>query len=172
MIIPTLETPRLLLRGHTREDFEPMAAMWADPQVTRFIGGKPSTREESWHRFLRYAGMWVVLGYGFWVVEEKASGRFAGEMGFADFGREIDPPIDVPEQGWSLAPWAHGKGYATEAVAAALAWGDKNLKSDFMCMISPENAPSIRVAEKAGYQEATRTTYKGAPTVLFRRPTP
>ena len=59
--------------------------MWADPQVTRFIGGKTLTEEESWTKFLRYAGLWPFLGFGYWVVEEKASLAFVGEIGFADF---------------------------------------------------------------------------------------
>lgn len=169
-MVPVLETERLRLRGHALGDFDACAAMWGDPEVTRFIGGKPSTREESWARFLRYAGHWALLGYGFWAIEEKAGGRFLGEGGFADFKREISPAIDAPEQGWVLAPWAHGRGLASEAVAAMLIWGEVHFKRrDFVCIISPENAASIRVAEKAGYREIARTTYKDAPTIMYRR---
>ncbi len=168
---PILETERLRLRGHALSDFDAVAAMWAHPDVVRHITGKPSTREESWARLLRYPGMWALLGYGFWAVEEKASGRFAGEVGFADFKREIEPEIDAPEQGWSMAPWAQGRGYACEALAATIAWGEYHFgRRDFMCIISPDNAPSIRVAVKAGYREIARTTYKDTPTVMFRRP--
>ncbi|MEY2396091.1 MAG: hypothetical protein QOF94_2436, partial [Acidobacteriaceae bacterium] len=52
--VPILETERLRLRGHRLEDFVQCAAMWADPLVIRYIGGKPLTAEESWTRFLRY----------------------------------------------------------------------------------------------------------------------
>lgn len=167
---PTLETERLILRAHTIEDFEASAAMWGEAAVARYIGGRPSTREESWLRLLRYPGLWAFNGYGYWVIVEKASGRYAGEGGFADFKREIAPPFDAPEQGWALAPWAQGKGYAREAVAAQIAWGEAHFKRrDFVCMIAPENAPSIRLAERVGYREYARSTYKGAPTVLFRR---
>jgi RimJ/RimL family protein N-acetyltransferase len=169
-LVPVLETERLRLRGHTLADFDAVAEMWADPIVTRYIGGKPSTREESWARLLRYPGMWALLGYGFWAIEEKASGRFVGEIGFADFQREIEPAIDAPEQGWVLAPWAHGKGYASEALAATIVWGESHLgRRDFVCIISPENLASIRVAEKAGYAKIARTAYKGAETLMFRR---
>lgn len=169
-MVPILETERLRLRGHTAADFETVAAMWADPDVVRYIGGRPSTREESWARLLRYPGMWALLGYGFWAIEEKASGRLAGEGGFADFKRDISPAMDAPEQGWALASWAHGRGYGSEAVAAMIAWGEAHFgRRDFVCIISPENAPSIRVAEKVGYRETARTTYKDAPTVMFRR---
>ncbi|MGE0828272.1 MAG: GNAT family N-acetyltransferase [Hyphomonadaceae bacterium] len=168
---PRLETARLILRAHTIDDFEPMAAMWADPAVTRYIGGRPSARDETWARLLRYIGHWAALGYGFWAIEEKQSGRFLGEAGFADFKRAFDPPMIVPEMGWSLAPAAQGQGYATEAVRAALAWGDAHFgASPTRCIIDPANAASIAVATKCGYREIARTHYKGEPTILFERP--
>lgn len=169
-MVPVLETERLRLRGHAMSDFEAAAAMWAEPDVVRHISGKPSTREESWARMLRYPGHWSLLGYGFWVIEEKASGRFAGEGGFANFMRAIDPPFDAPEQGWALASWAHGKGYAYEAMRAAIDWGEAHFRrTDFVCMIAPDNAPSLKLAERLGYREYVRTEYKGEPTVLLRR---
>jgi hypothetical protein len=73
MRAPILETERLTLRGHRLDDFGPYAAMWADPVVTQHIGGKPIPEEESWTRFLRQAGHWALLGFGYWVVEEKAN---------------------------------------------------------------------------------------------------
>jgi RimJ/RimL family protein N-acetyltransferase len=170
-VIPTLETERLRIRAHTLADFDALAAMWADPRVVRFIGGKPSSREESWGRLLRYSGMWALLGHGFWAVEEKRSGAFIGEGGFGSFMREIEPEIAAPEQGWALAPAAHGKGYAFEAVSAMTSWGEAHFgRRDFMCIISPENAPSLRLAAKLGYRQLTRTAYKGEPTILLQRP--
>ena len=75
---PTIETERLTLRPHRLDDFDAYAVMWADSVVTRFIGGRPRTREESWIRFLRHPGMWSMIGYGFWAVEDKASDQFIG----------------------------------------------------------------------------------------------
>jgi RimJ/RimL family protein N-acetyltransferase len=171
MSVPRIETERLILRGHRLEDFSILAALWADPQVTRFIGGRPQTRDESWARLMRYVGHWQLLGYGYWVVEAKIDGRQAGEIGFADFKRDITPSLDgMPESGWVLAPWAHGRGYATEAMKAALSWGDRLLGGKTTtCIISPENVASIRVAEKCGYREFCRTDFKGSPTIQFRR---
>lgn len=167
---PVLETPRLTLRGHTRADFDALAALWADPDIVRFITGKPSTREESWARLLRYPGMWALIGYSFWAIEEKASGALIGEGGFADFQREITPPIDAPEMGWALAPRVQGKGYAFEAMSAAITWGEAQFgRRDFACIISPENVPSIRLAERLGFNEVARGEYKALPTVFFRR---
>ena len=101
---PVLTTARLILRAHTRDNFLDSHAMWSDPEVIRFIGGKPFTREEVWARLLRYAGHWAMLGYGYWVVREKQSGRFLGEVGLADYHREIEPSLaGTPEIGWALS---------------------------------------------------------------------
>ncbi|MET1026462.1 MAG: GNAT family N-acetyltransferase [Dongiaceae bacterium] len=167
---PVIETERLVLRGHRLDDFENCIALWADPIVTRHIGGRPFSAEEVWARLLRYVGHWTLLGYGYWVIEEKAAGRFIGELGFADFRREIEPPLDMPELGWILAPHAHGKGYATEAVRAAMAWGEQHFGSQqTTCIIDPENLPSLRVAERCGYREIRRVTYKNGPMIVFTR---
>lgn len=168
--VPTLETERLKLRGHRVDDFIQCAAMWADPEVTRYIGGRPYTEEESWARLLRYAGHWSLLGFGYWVVEEKATGNFVGEIGFADYKRDLPPLRGFPEIGWAFVSQAHGRGYATEAVRAVIAWGDAHFQSaPTACIIDPENLLSIRVAEKCGYRKFQITTYKGHPTIMFVR---
>ena len=111
------------------------------------------------------------MGFGFWAVEEKSTGRFIGSVGFADFNRDIKPTISgVPEIGWVLAPRVHGMGYATEAVRAALAWGERHFQTkETVCIIDSDNVASLRVAQKFGYQEAARTTYKEQPVVIFTR---
>jgi RimJ/RimL family protein N-acetyltransferase len=169
--VPVIETERLRLRGHRVTDFAHCAAMWAEPVVVRHTVGKPLTEEESWRRLLSYVGHWGLMGFGYWVAEEKSTGNFVGEVGFADYQRNIEPSLKgVPEIGWVLASWAHGRGYATEAVRAAVAWGDEHLQSSrTACIIAPENVASLRVAAKCGYRELTSTTYKGHPTVMFVR---
>ena len=170
-MVPVIETARLRLRAHRPGDFAACAAMWALPEVVRYIGGKPFTIEEVWARVLRYTGHWQWLGFGFWALEEKSTGAFAGDLGFAEFKREIEPSIQgIPEIGWVLAPHAQGKGYATEAVRAVVAWGDQHFdRARTVCLIHPENQPSLRVAEKCGYKEFHRTTYKGQPTLILER---
>jgi RimJ/RimL family protein N-acetyltransferase len=145
--------------------------MWSDPEVVRHISGVPSTRQQTWSRILNYAGHWALLGFGYWLIEETETGRFVGEAGFADFKREIAPSMrDVPELGYVLAPSAFGKGYATEAVRAAVAWGDEHFTTmRTVCMIAPENAASIRVAEKCGYRIFERSTYAGEPALFLER---
>lgn len=171
MNAPTVETERLRLRAHRLRDFDAVAEMWGLEGVYRYIGGKPSTREESWSRMVRLPGLWALLGYGYWVVEEKDTGAFVGEVGFADFKRDLTPSIEgEPEHGWVLAPHAQGKGYATEAVNGSLKWLMENTPwRRTACIIAPDNGASIRVAEKTGYREIARTTYKTTPTIVYRR---
>jgi RimJ/RimL family protein N-acetyltransferase len=172
--VRVIETARLRLRGHRPDDLGDCAAMWADPGVTRHISGRPFSREEVWSKLLRYTGHWAWLGFGYWAVEEKASGRFVGDVGFADFKREIEPSLEgTPELGWVLAPWSHGRGYATEAAQGALGWGDARFSAArTVCIVAPEHRASLRVAEKCGYREVQRTTYMGEPTVLLAREGP
>ena len=169
--IPVLETERLRLRAQRLEDFPAVAAMWADERVTRHTTGRALAEEETWSRFLRGLGHWALLGFGYWGVEEKSSGQYIGEMGFADLHRDIQPSVrGLPEMGWIFAPQVHGRGYATEAVRAALTWGKSHFHSmQPVCIISPGNVASILVAEKCGFRELQRTTYRGDPVILFRR---
>src|SRR5258708_34569232 len=86
--VPVIETERLRLRGQRPEDFADCAAMWADPGVTRYVGGKPLSEAEAWARTLRCVGHWAWLGFGYWVAEEKATGNFAGVLGSSEWERE------------------------------------------------------------------------------------
>ena len=104
MIVPTLESERLVFRAHRTSDWDDCVRLWSDPVVTRFIGGRPFTREEVWARILRYAGHWALLGFGFWVAQDKASGVYVGELGLADFRRAVVPALDAPEVGWAFVP--------------------------------------------------------------------
>lgn len=169
--VPELLTPRLRLRGHRAEDLADCLAMWSDPEVTRYIGGRPFTEEEVWARILRYVGHWVVMGYGYWAIEERASGRFVGEAGMADVHRAIETRWrGVPEVGWALAPWAQGRGLATEAVLAVLEWADAVLPGRrTVCMIEPGHDGSWRVAEKCGFRPYARTQYAGLEIALLER---
>jgi RimJ/RimL family protein N-acetyltransferase len=170
--IPVLETPRLILRAHRLEDFEACLNIYTDPEVTRFIGhGKPMVREDIWRRHYAHLGHWAMLGFGIWAVEEKSTGAFLGGIGFLDGKRDIVPSLEgMPEMGWVLSSWAHGKGYATEAVRAAQAWGEAHFgKVRTCCIIAPENRASLRVAEKCGFRILQNTTYKDEPIVVLVR---
>lgn len=85
-----------------------------------------------------------MLGYGYWAVEEKVSGHYVGELGFADFKRDIQPSIEgMPELGWALVPRAHGKGYATEGRAENFRVGrDLEPKAGSSARRSPRFVPT------------------------------
>lgn len=172
---PILDTPRLILEGHPLGDFDALAAMWTEPTVVAHIfNGKPSAPRDSWMRLLAYRGLWPLLGYGYWAIREKASGRYVGDLGFADFHRAVEPSIrGVPEAGWALASWAHGKGYATEALTHALRWLDAQQRFErSVCLIAPTNTASIRVAQKAGYADPVRIRFNDTDSLLFSRACP
>lgn len=170
--VPRIETERLRLRGHGVDDFADCVAMWSDPLVVRYTINEPSPPQRTWQRLLGYRGHWTLLGFGYWAVEEKASGRFVGEIGFADFKRATNPSIEgMPEVGWALAPWAHGKGYATEALRAGVAWGDARFESlPTVCIIHRDNRGSFRVAAKLGYGVVLRSPTDRDPTAVLQRP--
>lgn len=170
MTAPVLETPRLRLRGAVADDLPAAAAMWGSEHVTRFIGGKPRSRQDAWFALLRGAGLWTLKGYGYWVVTERASGRFLGEAGFADFQRGLDASLlKGPEAGWAFAPEAWGKGYASEAVSVIHDWLDHAMPQPSCCVIEAGNTASVRVAEKAGYSRTGSTLLAGAEVETYSR---
>ncbi len=170
-VVPVITTDRLVLRAHRRADLDACFAMWGDPEVVRHVGGRPSSREETWWKILRYAGLWPMVGYGYWAIEERATGRFVGDIGFADFARDLDPPLgDKPEIGWALLASAQGRGFATEAGHAALAWIDaERAPARTVALVDPENAVSLRVAAKLGYRETMRAKYRGFDEIVLER---
>lgn len=168
---PTIETARLRLRSFRASDLDAQAAAMADAEVVRHLGGTPFSREETWRKLLAGPGLWAVLGYGYWVAERKEDGAYLGQIGFADFKRDMVPNIEgLPEMGWIFAPAAQGQGYASEAVTGALAWADETLEArEIVAIIGHGNAPSIRVAEKGGFSIREEALYKDEPILLFRR---
>ena len=170
--IPTLETDRLLLRPHRLEDFEACVAQYSDPAVVKFLGGTPFTREQSWIRFVRYAGLWHHVGFGYLAVEEKATGRLAGECGFLDLHREMTPSLgDSMEAGWAFGLPFQGRGLAEEALRACLGWArEHGPRERITCIIDPANAPSLRLAGKLGFVEVARSTLHGHTMIVFEQP--
>jgi RimJ/RimL family protein N-acetyltransferase len=168
---PVLETARLVLRPFQPEDLDAQARTMGDPEVVRHLGGTPFSREDSWRRLLCAPGLWTLLGFGYWAVVRRGDGAYVGQLGFADFKRDMTPSIEgLPEIGWILAPQMHGQGFATEAAQAALAWADEVLGApETVAIIDADNMPSIRVAEKCGFDEKEPATYRGEPLLLFRR---
>jgi RimJ/RimL family protein N-acetyltransferase len=171
---PVIETERLRLRGHDAADFSDCVALWSDPQIVRYTIGEPSPPQRTWMRLLGYRGHWALLGFGYWAVQEKESGRYIGELGFADFKRTMKLSLEgMPELGWALVRWAHGRGYATEALKAAVAWGDGQFQSRrTVCIIHRENEPSLRVAAKLGYDITLQSPGEAESNLILARERP
>lgn len=165
-----LETSRLLLRPHCLDDFPVMLRLWSHPEVTRFIAGnRPLTREEVWQRLLRYAGLWPLLGYGYFAITSKETGAFLGEAGLADFRRQIEPSLDgYAEAGWALLPDHWGRGFAAEAMSTILDWyATTPDPKPVACIINPENTVSVNLARSIGFAERARTEYNGNPCLMM-----
>ena len=145
MLGPTLETDRLILRPPIEEDLDGFAAMMADEEAARFVGGQ-QPRSGAWRGMAAITGSWALRGYGMFSVIEKASGRWVGRVG--PWQPEGWPGAEV---GWGLERAAWGKGYATESAAAAIDWAFDRLGwDDVIHCIAPANTPSARVAERLG----------------------
>lgn len=151
--IPILETDRLRLRPYQLTDLEPLAAMWGDPEHVKYIGGRTRGRDEIWVQLQRMIGSWALIGFGYWVLEERNSGTVLGEAGFLEGLRAMEPShAGSPESGWSIAKSHWGRGFATEALEACLQWADAELSAPrTVCVIEDGHEASIRVAEKCGY---------------------
>ncbi|MEO0881449.1 MAG: GNAT family N-acetyltransferase [Pseudomonadota bacterium] len=169
--IPTLTTDRLQLRPHTMDDLDVLIKLWADETFVRFIGRRPRTEPEVWKTVQSMIGSWALLGYGYWVIETRPAGEFVGEIGFLEGLRPVSPAhTGTPEAGWGLSPDHWGKGYATEALEAALRWSDEIFPDKrSVCMIEEDHHASIRVAEKCGYTFAYSTSLDGGPIHIFER---
>jgi RimJ/RimL family protein N-acetyltransferase len=143
----TLKTERLVLRMLREDDFEQYAAMLAHADVARYLSdGRPLSRADAWRQMAFVVGHWQLRGYGLWAVEEAATGRLAGRIGFLN-------PEGWPgfELGWTLAREFWGRGYATEGARRALAYAFNEMgREHVISLIRPDNLPSVRVAERLG----------------------
>jgi RimJ/RimL family protein N-acetyltransferase len=162
--IPTLETERLRLRPFRRSDIADYAALNADPEVTRYLGGGGAwDRGRSWRHLAFLQGHWQLAGCGMWALERKETGTFLGMVGFA-------APEGWPgfELAWTLARHAWGCGYATEGARTALDYAFTVLnQSRIISLIHPENHASIRVAERIGESLEDRTEMLGQKRLLY-----
>lgn len=166
-----IETTRLILRAYGVGDYDRLHEMVSNPDMFHFSHRGPMTSEESWSLLLRHVGHWRLFGYGVFAAFEKATGRFVGETGACDFRRRLGPDFDTfPEITWSMQPSIQGRGYATEAAAAALDWLERDFtKPRTVCLIHEGNAASIAVAERLGFRPFERRPYRNYTALLMVR---
>ena len=168
---PVLETERLRLRSWRKEDFRPYHTILQHPEVHRHFGPEPMSAEEAWRRLTSAAGGWQFNGFGTWAVERKDDGKLVGNAGIFTGWRAMEPEFgEEPEMGWIFAAETHGKGIAFEACRAVLDWTEANLDpTPIWAIIAPANEPSLKLAEKLGFERYSETVYHNDPTVVLKR---
>jgi RimJ/RimL family protein N-acetyltransferase len=164
MTIPTLRTGRLVLRAFRSEDLDAFAAMSADAEVMRFIGGGDTVdRNASWRTMAGFNGHWSLLGCGMWAIERASDGAFIGRAGL-----HHPPYWPALEAGWVLARAAWGQGYAREAAAAALQWARRELPPQrLVSFIRPGNERSVKVALALGARLEGEADLLGLPVQVY-----
>jgi RimJ/RimL family protein N-acetyltransferase len=164
-----IETERLLIRALEADDAPPLAAMWADPDVTRHMGG-PRDHAQVLGR-LEEDARGAPLRFDLWPVIEKASGRVVGGCGLLD--KEVDGRPEI-ELVYVFVRDVWGRGYATEAAAAVRDHAFRVLAvSRLIALIDPANAASGRVAEKVGMRFERETLRPGGRSMrVYALPAP
>ena len=161
----TLETDRLTLRMLRESDFDAYAEMCADPEVMRYVGdGQPLARPLAWRNLAMMLGHWSLRDYGLWAAEERSSRVLIGRIGF--WNPEGWPGFEL---GWMLRRSSWGQGYATEGARAALRFAFMQLgRPQVISLIHPENAASIRVAQRLGECQVDSIEVMGKPVLVHR----
>src|SRR5215831_13750260 len=137
---PSLLTPRLELRAFRPDDLDALVAIYADPEVMRYIRGGvtegPRTREQTAASMEAYANEWEQHGYSVWAVIDRADGQLLGVRGF----------VDRAELGYIFGRASWGQGIATEAARAGLWYGFERLGyEEIGAGAKRENVASLRV---------------------------
>jgi RimJ/RimL family protein N-acetyltransferase len=160
-----LETARLRLRVFRESDF-PVYEQWAARmEIMRYLGGKTFDRIQAWRHMAYLIGHWEMRGYGYYAVEEKATGELVGRVGFTDH-----PGWPAFELGWTIAPEFQRRGYATEAARMLLQYAFTELDQPRVTsLIHPDNQPSIGVAQKLGQRVEGQTEVLTMPVLIYAK---
>lgn len=160
-----IETPRLVLRQWREHDLRRYAEICADPEVMRYLGGKPYTRQHSEEQMRAFVQHWSDHGFGLWAAEHKQSATFIGFVGLTT--HTWWPGVEV---GWRLDRAYWNQRLATEGAAASLAYGFRELALDHIISIAErDNIASRRVMEKNGltFEQETVLPHSGAEVVIL-----
>jgi RimJ/RimL family protein N-acetyltransferase len=146
---PQLTTERLLLRPWRAEDREPFAALNADPAVMEHFPTTLSTAQSD-ALAERIDSDLRRLGYGLWAVEVPGEASFIGFVGLQETEDDMPFPTTT-EVGWRLARSHWGRGLASEAARAALAFAFHELAlGEVVAFTYAGNVRSRRVMERLG----------------------
>jgi RimJ/RimL family protein N-acetyltransferase len=149
-----IDTASLRLRAWEHDDIAHLARLWGDPQIMTMLERAPRDLQQSSDAYASIIAHWETHGFGYWAVIERETGNFVGTVGLEHMG---DWPLpDKVEVGYVLFPEFWGRGFATEAARASIAFGfeDTPLKR-IISTTYPHNHRSRRVMEKCGM------TYQG-----------
>ncbi len=157
----TIETERLRLRPIAAGDVEALVRLHGDPEVARFI--RPLARAQAQERVALAEREWRERGCGMLAVLARDDGRFLGRTGLRYW-----PQFDETEIGWALRREEWGRGYATEAARACLAWACASLTVPYLtAMINPDNHASARLARRLGMAPLREDVLLGDPVVVY-----
>ena len=144
-----LETEHLLFRPLTLSDLDDLTALYADPEVMRFLGG-PRSKDEVQRVLNRYIQEYQIYGHSFFATIQKSDQRFIGHCGLLNQEVEGQPEVEL---GYVLAPQYWQRGLALEGTQALKDYGLQQLGFPrLISLIPPGNTASIHIAEKIGMQ--------------------
>jgi ribosomal-protein-alanine N-acetyltransferase len=145
--MPSLETQRLLLRPLSSDDLDWLVTLRGDSDVMRYIGTEGAlSREQTVQRLERYLQCWSEHGLGMFGIRYREADEAVGWAGLQPL--EQTGEIEV---GYAFGKGEWGRGLATEAATAVLAWGFRERGLDrIVAVATPENAASRRVMDKLG----------------------
>jgi RimJ/RimL family protein N-acetyltransferase len=148
-------------------DLAPVAAMMADPEVTRFFPGGPRTEEQTRARLDGFVHDYDRVGFSKWAVVLRSSGDLIGRCGPTI--QSVDG-VDEVEIGYDLARQHWGRGLATEAAAAAVEHCFAGLgMTRVVSIIDPNNVPSLRVAQRLGMKHERDIEWRQGNFRLYAR---
>jgi ribosomal-protein-alanine N-acetyltransferase len=159
-----LETERLILRHYCLDDVEALAALYADPQFTRFLD-PPTSKEDIRADLCAFIEEYKTVGYGFYATLLKPDGLFIGRCGLL---RQWIEGVKEVEVAYGIAPAYWGQGLATEAAGALKEYAFETLGcSRVISLVDKHNLASQRVAEKNGMSVAKTILLDGHECFLY-----
>ncbi len=165
-----IETARLHIRLPREDDAAAYHAIHADPEVTRWLGGRrPNSVEDELERIALRQMMHEELRFTMWTVEEKATGELVGLAGLfpvENKGPDIEVAYHFRKDRW-------GRGYATEAAHACIDYGfDIAGLERIVGLVAPQNHASARVLEKCGMRMVGPVRYYDMDLIEYELRTP
>jgi len=160
-----LTTARLRLEPCDDRHLQGLHQVNRDPDVMRYITGRPDTLEDTQAMIDRVKARWADTGYSWWCFIELASEEVIGAGCVQHLGRERSNPL---ETGWRLRRDKWGHGYASEAAQRMAAFAFETLKGELLCAVcDPANTASSNVMKKLGMQYRRNERWYDMDTAVY-----